>query len=48
MTKEEMLTTIIQRFGFEHYETIHFAEMMATATDQELKEAMYLALECPW
>ncbi len=48
MTKEEMLTAIIQRFGFEHYETIHFAEMMATATDQELKEAMYLALECPW
>lgn len=48
MTREEMFTAIIQRYGFEHYETIHFAEMMETESDAVLKEAMELALEKPF
>jgi hypothetical protein len=48
MTREEMLTAMIQRFGFENCETIHFAEMMVTCTDQELKNAMLLAFEYPF
>ena len=48
MTREEMLTAIIQRYGFEHPETIHFAKRMETATDAELHKAMELALEQPF
>ena len=49
MTREEMFTAIIQKYGFEHPETIHFAEMMETEkSDAVLKEAMELALEKPF
>lgn len=37
MTKEEMLTFVIQKFGFEAKETIQFAEAMERLGLNELK-----------
>ena len=35
--KEELLTKMIQRYGFEHRVVIKFAELMEKATDKQLQ-----------
>ena len=37
MTREEMLTLIIQKFGFEAAETINFAKAMESGNQKELE-----------
>lgn len=46
MTREEMLTEVIKKNGFEHAYTIWFAELMEdeTITDEMLESAMEIAL----
>lgn len=36
--REKMFTEIIRFWGFEHKNTIEFAQAMETATDEQLKE----------
>ena len=43
MDREKMLTEIIQKYGFEHKNTIKFAAAMETASDEKLK-AIYDAV----
>lgn len=42
MTRDEMLTRMIQLFGFEHKNTIHFAQLMERddITDRQLEEVL--------
>jgi len=37
MTREEMLTEVIRKWGFENENTIWFAKRMETDTDEELE-----------
>lgn len=54
MTREEMLTEVIRKWGFEHEETIWFAKHMETDTDEEIEAAFEVAMndkedwECWW
>ena len=47
MSKEEMLSKVIQRFGMEHEDTIWFANQMATASNDELAFMMDMLLDPP-
>ena len=47
MTREEMLTLIIQKFGFEHEYTIQFAEAMEWMGLAELEALTYEVLALP-
>jgi len=47
MTREEMFTLIIQRFGFEHEITIEFAKMMETLSDSQLSLALATFMTTP-
>ena len=42
MTRDEMLTRMIQLFGFEHKKTIHFAQLMERddISDKELEAVL--------
>ena len=42
MTREEMLTNIIRKFGFEHQNTIHFAYMCETCRSEKSLQVAYL------
>lgn len=44
MDREEMLTKVIQKRGFEHEDTIWFAKHMETDTDEELRAAFEVAM----
>ena len=44
MTREEMLTRVIRKWGFEHENTIWFAKCMETDTDEELDAAFEVAM----
>ena len=47
MTKDEMLTLVIQKFGFEHEYTIQFAEAMEWLGEKELEALLNETLELP-
>lgn len=47
MTKEEMLTLVIKKFGFEHEYTIQFAEAMEWLGREELEAFMDEVLALP-
>ena len=47
MTREEMLTLIIKKFGFEHEYTIQFAEAMEWLGRKELEALMNEVLALP-
>ena len=44
MTREEMLTKVIRKWGFEHENTIWFANCMETDTSEELEAAFEVAM----
>jgi hypothetical protein len=48
MNKEEMLSAVIQRFGFEHENTIWFAGQMTTASSDALAFMMDMLLDPPF
>ncbi len=41
MTRDEMLTAVIQKYGFEHDKTIWFAEKVEAETDNEILECAF-------
>lgn len=41
MTREEMLTNIIRKFGFEHQNTIHFARLCETCRSEKSLRVAY-------
>lgn len=47
MTKDEMLTLIIQKYGFENEHTIQFAEAMEWMGQTELEALMNEVLALP-
>lgn len=47
MTKDEMLTLIIQKYGFEHEYTIQFAEAMEWMGQTELEALLNEVLALP-
>ena len=47
MTKNEMLTLVIKKFGFEHEYTIQFAEAMEWLGRKELEALMDEVLALP-
>ncbi len=47
MTKDEMLTLVIQKFGFEHEYTIQFAEAMEWLGQEELTALLAEVLALP-
>ena len=47
MTKDEMLGLVIQRFGFEHENTIQFAEAMEWLGQVELEALLDEVLKMP-
>ena len=47
MTKNEMLTLVIQKWGFEHEYTIQFAEAMEWLGQTELEALMNEVLALP-
>ena len=47
MTKEEMLGLVIQKFGFEHKNTIQFAEAMEWLGQIELEALLEEVLRMP-
>lgn len=47
MTKDEMLTLVIQKYGFEHEYTIQFAETMEWMGQTELEALMNEVLALP-
>lgn len=47
MTREEMLTLVIQKYGFEHEYTIQFAEAMEWLGQTELKALLNEVLALP-
>ena len=47
MTKEEMLTLVIKKFGFEHEYTVQFAEAMEWLGREELEALMDEVLALP-
>jgi hypothetical protein len=47
MTKDEMLTLVIQKYGFEHKYTIQFAEAMEWMGQTELEALMNEVLALP-
>ena len=47
MTREEMLSLVIQKFGFEHEYTIQFAEAMEWLGLVELEALMNEILDLP-
>lgn len=47
MTRDEMFTLIIQKFGFEHEVTIEFAKMMETLSDSQLSLALATFMAMP-
>ena len=47
MTKEEMLTLVIKKFGFEHEYTVQFAEAMEWLGKEELEALMNEVLALP-
>lgn len=47
MTKDEMLTLVIQKYGFEHEYTIQFAEAMEWMGQTELEALLNEVLALP-
>ena len=47
MTKNEMLTLVIEKYGFEHEYTIQFAEAMEWMGREELEALLYEVLALP-
>jgi hypothetical protein len=47
MTKDEMLTLVVQRWGFEHEYTIQFAEAMEWMGQTELEALLNEVLDLP-
>ena len=47
MTKDEMLTLVAQKFGFEHENTIQFAEAMEWMGQAELEALLDEVLALP-
>lgn len=48
MTKDEMFTLIIQKYGFESEYTIQFAEAMEWMGREELETLLYEVLALPF
>lgn len=48
MTRDEMLSMVIQRWGFEHENTIEFAQAMERMNDAELEAFMNEVLVRPF
>lgn len=48
MTRDEMLTLVIQKFGMEHEYTIQFAEAMEWMGREELETLLYEVLALPF
>ena len=48
MTKDEMFTLIIQKYGFESEYTIQFAEAMEWLGREELETLLYEVLALPF
>ena len=44
MKREEMLTQVIRKWGFEHENTVWFAKCMENDTDEELSAAFEVAM----
>ena len=47
MTKNEMLTLVIEKFGFEHEYTINFAESLEWLGQAEAETLLYEVLALP-
>jgi hypothetical protein len=47
MTKNEMLTLVIQKFGFEHQHTVEFAEAIEWLGLAESENLLYETLDLP-
>jgi hypothetical protein len=44
MTREQMMTEVIHKYGFEHSNTIWFAKCVEKDTDEELSAAFEVAM----